>query len=261
MRIFYSEYQAQYTSYTFSYAVYCIKENDQEFPQILEKGFLPYTNDLTVKKDIFYLARSTRINLENFKDTSENKRVNRKIEPLNIKLKVFKKSEFKIDDNFINFCVDYAGERFAEGNMNKERFDYIFNKSYFSHIFVFQSDDKMYGYVFVSIKDNMLHYWYSFFDTDYLREYSLGKWMMWKTVSWAKENKLDYIYIGTAYKTKALYKIRDHKGIEFFDGLKWNSDTKLLKLLCHRDEEKLGEHDMLKNDSEKKSIFNQLLND
>ena len=91
MKIFYSEYLAQYASYTFSYAVYCLKEKDEELPLILEKGFLPYTNDLTIKKDVFYLARSVRISLENFKDTSENKRVDRKIKPLNIELKVLKK--------------------------------------------------------------------------------------------------------------------------------------------------------------------------
>jgi len=259
MKIFFSEYQAQYASYTFSYAVYCLKEKDEELPQILEKGFLPYTDNLTIKKDIFYMARSVRINLEDFKDTSENKRVDRKIIPLNIELKVYKKREFTID-SFLDFCLNYAGERFADGNMDRDRFNYIFNKSYFSHIFVFQSVDEIYGYVFGSLIDNVFHYWYAFFNTGYMREYSLGKWMMWKIVSWAKESGLNYIYIGTAYKTKALYKIRDHKGIEFFDGFSWNNDTKLLKHLCRTDEEKFREQDILKSDGEIQSIFNQLFN-
>ena len=260
MKIFYSEYQAQYVSYTFSYAIYCLQENSEELPLILEKGFLPYTNNLSINKNIFYMARSVRINLENFKDTSENKRVDRKIKALNIELKLIKKTEFKVDDLFQEFCVNYAGKRFADGDMNKDRFNYIYNKHFFNRIFVFYSGNEIYGYVFGSLKNNVLHYWYAFFNTDYLREYSLGKWMMWKIVSWAKESELDYIYIGTAYKTKALYKIRDHKGIEFFDGLKWNNDTKLLKRLCKSDEGKLRECDILKNDSNEEGIFNQILN-
>lgn len=247
MRIFHSEYQAQYASYTFSYAVYCLQENVDELPLVLEKGFLPYTDNPAIKHDIFYMARSVRINLGAFKDTSENKRVDRKIKPLNIELQVIKKTDFINNDEFRNFCVNYAGERFADGNIDTKRFDYIYNKSFFSHIFVFKSGKEIYGYVFGSLKNNVLHYWYAFFNTNYLREYSLGKWMMWKIICWAKESELDYIYIGTAYTTKALYKVRDHRGIEFFDGIKWNVDTKQLKQLCRNDEEKHNEKDMLKS--------------
>ena len=83
---------------------------------------------------------------------------------------------------------------------------------------------------------------------------------MWRTIHWARENKFDYIYLGTCYKKKALYKVRDHKGIEFFDGVRWNEDVELLKYLCKKDEEEVNTKiDILKSSDEKtKSIFNEL---
>ena len=44
-----------------------------------------------------------------------------------------------------------------------------------------------------------------------------------------------YIYLGTCYGEKALYKVRDFKGIEFYDGNKWMKDNKILKDLCKSD--------------------------
>ena len=55
-------------------------------------------------------------------------------------------------------------------------------------------------------------------------------------IHWAQEKGLDFVYLGTCYKAKALYKIRDHKGVEFFDGVGWNENMNILKFLCQTDE-------------------------
>lgn len=93
----------------------------------------------------------------------------------------------------------------------------------------------MLGYVLAAINDDLVHYWFAFFDTQYMRTHSLGKWMMWRVIRWSKDHNKKNIYLGTAYKPAALYKIRDHKGLEFWDGKKWNSDTKILKDWCQTD--------------------------
>ena len=141
-----------------------------------------------------------------------------------------------------------------------KRIWYIFHQGTLSHVIVFRSSEKIYGYVFAALHDEMLHYWYSFFDIAYLKLHALGKWMMWRTLRWAKENGLKYGYLGTCYKTKALYKVRDHFGVEFFDGVRWNSDLQLLKHLCRLDEESGGESaDRLKSTDEKiRRIFREL---
>jgi leucyl-tRNA---protein transferase len=238
MKTFYSEYQTDYNTYTFSYAVYCIKENNSEMPEIYSKGFLPYTGNYQIESDIFYMARSLRVNLANFEDSSENRRVDRKIAELNIKVAIVEKNKFDLQaSEFQRFCTEYAEERFSGGNMASDRLDYVLSRELLTHIFVFKTENQILGYVFTALEGEMLHYWFSFYDIAYMK-LSLGKWMMWKVIRWAKDNGLRYCYLGTCYKEKALYKVRDHKGTEFFDGAKWNNDNELLKRLCKSDEEK-----------------------
>lgn len=238
MKIIFSEYKTDYSSYTFSYAVYGIKEGQHELPELYSRGFLPYTGDTSLVHDTFYLARSLRVDLQKFQSSSENRRVDRKIEPLAIQMQIFEKKDFDFQDEaFKRFCSDYAEERFSGGSMQAERLAYVLEREMLTHIIAFTSGDKIYGYVFTVMEGDMLHYWFSFYDTEYMRSHSLGKWMMWKVIAWAQQEQLTYVYIGTCYKERSLYKVRDHKGAEFFDGAKWNTDTQLLKDLCKSDEE------------------------
>ena len=241
MKIFFSENQPDYSNYTFNYAIYCIKETQNELPEIYEKGFLPYTGNLKISADIFYLARSLRVNLSQFTDTSENRRINRKIVDLNIQINVHKKADFDIvNPDFINFCMSYAADRFSGNAMTEARLKYVLSKTTGSHIFAFTTNDQTLGYVLAGLEGNALQYWYAFFDQAYMRSHSLGKWMMWRTIHWAKDNGLAYVYLGTCYGKHSLYKVRDHKGLEFFDGSRWNPNTKLLKELCKTDSEPIN---------------------
>jgi arginine-tRNA-protein transferase len=238
MKTFFAEYKTDYSTYTFSYAAYCVKEHQHELPDIYSQGFLPYTGNTALQDDTFYMARSLRIDLNLFKSSSENRRVDRKIAPLEISMQIDLKEDFDFKDaNFRRFCSEYAEERFAGGSMDADRLQYVLSRETLSHIISFRSADKVYGYVFAVLEGNMLHYWFSFYDTEYMRSHSLGKWMMWKVIVWAQEQGLAHMYIGTCYKEKSLYKVRDHKGAEFFDGQKWNTQVDLLKELCKTDEE------------------------
>ncbi len=248
MKIFYSEYQTDYTTYTFSYAVYCIKETADELPDIYARGFLPYTGDLTLTEDHFYLARSLRIDLSRFVTLSENRRVDRKIQPLAIEMSVIDRSDFDTQAaSFVAFCQAYAEERFAGGSMSAERLAYVLDRELITHVFRFSSVEQTYGYVLAVVGEGMLHYWFSFYDTEYMQSHSLGKWMMWRLIEWAQQQELDHVYIGTCYREKSLYKVRDHKGAEFFDGRRWNADTDFLKELCRSDDAP-QKADMLKSD-------------
>lgn len=236
MKIFFSENTVDYTSYTFNYSIYAIKESNNELSSIYNKGFLPYTGNTSIQKELFYYARSLRVNLEKFDDTSENRRVNRLIEPLNIAVNVIPKAEFDLTNpEFMNFCENYINERIGEDNMSLERWNYILQQETGTHIFEFRNEEKVLGYVLAALNSEMVHYWFAFFDTEYMRTHSLGKWMMWSVIRWAKDNHLKYAYLGTAYKPAALYKIRDHKGLEFWDGTLWNEDNKILKQWCQTD--------------------------
>ncbi len=234
MKIFKSESFVDYSTYTFNYANYCIKESQKEIPVIYEQGFLPYSNNTELDFETYYLARSLRVDLNRFTDSSENRRVEKKILEINPSFQVIPIKEFDINEKkFFNFCLNYGKNRFSEG-LDGERLKYILNTKSISHIFVFKIEDKTVGYVITIIENGTLHYWFSFFDLDH-QKYSLGKHMMFNVIKWASNNNLKYVYLGTCYGEKSLYKVRDFKGLSFFDGNQWSNDMKLLKQKCKSD--------------------------
>ncbi len=236
MKIFRSESIVDYATYTFNYAVYCRQDDASETDEIYRNGFLPYSNSLELQQPHHYLARSLRVVLDDFKPTSENRRIDKKIADLQPEITVWQKPDFDNNQDFKQFCLNYAAVRF-DGAMPPERFEYIYNWPYLTHIFEFKdAQQNVLGYVFAVMTDHILHYWFSFYDLQHSR-LGLGKWMMYKTIGWAKANDLKEVYLGTCYGTKAMYKMRDFKGLEFFDGNQWLSDMKRLKQKCKTDDQ------------------------
>lgn len=234
MKIFRSESFVDYSTYTFNYAVYCIKEDQSDIPEIYNQGFLPYSNNIKLQLETYYLARSLRVDLDRFTDSSENRRVEKKILEINPSFKVIPISDFDMDqEEFVNFCLDYGKKRFSEG-LELERLKYILSAKSISHIFEFKVENKIVGYVITIIEDGTLHYWFSFFDLNY-QKFSLGKHMMFSVINWAFKNNLKHVYLGTCYGEKSLYKVRDFKGLSFYDGNQWSNDMKLLKQKCKSD--------------------------
>jgi len=237
MKIFFSEYQSDYTTYTFGYTAYCVKEPKDAFAEIYDKGFLPFTGEQKIKATIFYMARSLRVDLSRFEDTSENRRVSRKVSDLGLSFQIFRKEDFdQTDPTFRKICLDYAAIRFVGNEMTEARLDYVLSRETTTHILEYRSHNRVFGYIFVCLDEEILHYWFAFFDVQLMESHPIGKWMMWSAIDWAKQNGRKYVYLGTAYNKKSLYKIRDFKGVEYFDGSGWNPDTNQLKNLCKTDE-------------------------
>ncbi len=247
MKIFRSESLVDYSTYTFNYAIYCLKESRTELPEIYDRGFLPYSNNSDLKEEVYYLARSLRVNLDEFKESSENRRVAKKIIEMDPGMEIVPIEEFDVNNpDFQGFCKEFAAQRFSE-TISEERLKYILNNPSVSHIFRFSLGGSEVGYVIAIIENGALHYWFSFFSLEY-QTYSLGKWMMYSVIQWAAENKMDHVYLGTCYGEKSLYKVRDFKGLRFFDGNRWNEDMKLLKQKCKTDKSFSG--DVFKQDTD-----------
>lgn len=179
------------------------------------------------------------------KETSENRRTIRALEPLDPEMTWVPIEEFDTEDpDFLAFCQRYAEERFKGGSMSAERLKYVLSLGLASHIIICQQKNKEnnepLAYVLVSAHGKGAHYWYAFLNLELMYDYPLGKYVMWKSIVEATEKGYDFMYLGTCYGAHSLYKVRDHKGLEFFDGAKWNSDKKKLKQLCKADGEKDG---------------------
>lgn len=79
----------------------------------------------------------------------------------------------------------------------------------------------------------MHHYWFSFYDMA-LANKSFGSYLMLDAIERAKESGAAYMYLGTVYGAKALYKA-NYEPLEFWDGTAWNEDTAKLKELARND--------------------------
>ena len=236
MKIILKETSVDYKTYHFGYAINAILENEESIEKAYSKGFLPYTNDVFSTLEEYYLARSIRINLKNYERLSENNRVIRKIDKkLGIEFKVFTKNEFDHSKDFKNFCINFSEERFSNKPLSIERLELILSRDNYNKIFVFYSNKLPIGYVLTYFNKSIIHYWFSFYETKFMKDFSLGKYIMEQVIYYAKSKKLQHVYLGTCYGNKALYKVRDFKGIEFYDGEIWNSNVKSLKEICKND--------------------------
>lgn len=240
MRIFYSEFQNDYSSYTFSYAPYCIFESIEKMDIVYDSGFLPYTGDPGMDGYIYYMARSLRVVLSEFELSSENRRVIRKFENFPVDRQWIEKKDFGlVIPEVRSFWLRFCEVRFRNGKMDKRRLDYILKSPFVTGMIRYSVGDVHVGDVLISHHGNILHYWFSFYELEKYKEFPLGKFLMLDVIRQCKEKGLSYVYLGTCYGVESLYKVRDFKGIEYFDGMGWRKDVEVLKEWCRGDGESL----------------------
>lgn len=225
MKLFFSEFQADYLKYHFPYQVWLLKEEGDETEKIYQKGFLPIRS----LPGVFYLSRNIRIDLSKFETSSENRRILKKTE--NFESNLIPLSEFVYTAKVQKFCKDYAGQKLGKGLFSAAAVKSIFTNKIFNYVFVFKevSTQKEVGYAVCFISENFLQYGYAFYDLKYLKD-NLGARMMLEAVLWANKSNKKYAYLGTCYDESALYKT-EFKGVEFFNGFRWSDDLTELKRL------------------------------
>ena len=232
MRLFTSEFGHSYESYSFGYCNYAEVEKGDNLFEIYQKGFLPYSANFNIK-NIFYMARSARINIKNFSLNSENRRIVKrfdgKFEKETIPLSKF---NWK-DEKFISFCAEYFAVRHGKKVMPKERLVFLLNSGLISHIVVYKDNGVPEAYVFLVSDNQMSHFWFSFYDIELIKK-SLGMYLMVDVARDAADAGKKYLYLGTVYAEKALYKT-NFDGLEYWNGSEWVGDIKKLKFRSRSD--------------------------
>ena len=190
---------------------------------IYAKGFIP----TRIQRDLYYMARSTRINLENFSESSELRRVDRKVEGLTVT--AVKLSDFEYDYTLGKQMKDFYDARFGNKTLSAQKAKWLFTSGVFSHVLTYRIDesDDIIGYCIANINDNAMHYAYPFYSLE-LDLPNLGMGMMLKAAQYSKEQNIKMMYLGTSYTEKSLYKTQ-FPGFEWFTGNTWNSSVAELK--------------------------------
>lgn len=184
-------------------------------------------------------TRSLRIDLSKFELTSENRRVLRKTEEL--ELRAF---SIPIPQNSTAWHIHSLGKNFYQekfddvefsANKIKEvvtnpqhtRFNTLFSyfkKNQIGNNTTLEEVDyqKALGFCIAYQSDSLLHYCYPFYSLD-LDIPNLGMGMMLRAIKWAQDNQLDYVYLGSITRPKDTYKLQ-FKGLEWWDQDHWSED-------------------------------------
>ncbi|MBU0975697.1 MAG: hypothetical protein ABIE03_06885 [Patescibacteria group bacterium] len=225
MKFLYKEEGPDYGIYSFPYRVYAMREDNDNLDDIYQAGFLPSRKEM----NLFYLARSTRIDLEKFELSSENRRISRKTEYL--EPDVVQLANFVYDYKIGKMGKDFYAQR-GEEKFSAFKIKWLFSSGTCTHIVIFkdnQNQGKIVGYCLANLTAGLMHYAYPFYDLAYLDK-NAGIGMMTRSIVDAKERGLRYFYLGTCYTKPSLYKTQ-FSGFEYFDGEKWNSKLDDLKHL------------------------------
>ena len=237
MKLLFSEQNSDYDNYQFPYAVWALPDQGETPADIFDAGFLPSSRFL----DRFYLCRQVRVKLPRFKPSSENRRILRKGEGINVALVPREKYNYTPERR--QFFKTYADIKFGKYVMTAVRLDSLFSTPIISHLLVFTDNEtgQEVGVATLYVEDPALaYYYYAFYDLNYFNR-NLGMFMMTSAAAEFAGRGMGHLYLGTCYSEPALYKTQ-FSGAEFFNGFRWSDDLNELKFIIRRDKKNLSEH-------------------
>ncbi|HXI70717.1 MAG TPA: hypothetical protein VNN22_10225 [Verrucomicrobiae bacterium] len=237
MKLLFSESESDYGRYLYPYVIWAVPEPGEAPADLFNAGFLPSARGLGQ----FYLCRNVRVDLAKFKPSSENRRILRKGEL--VEMKLVPRAEFDLTPARREFYKNYADARYGKDVMPHERLELVFNSPVATHLLVFteaQSGAELGVVVLYLEAPRLAFYRYSFYDLNHFNR-SLGLFMMTAAAVHFAEQKFAHLYLGTCYSGRALYKTQ-FAGVEFFNGFRWSANLLELKHLLRHDAEKSGHH-------------------
>lgn len=231
MRLIFKEHKGiSYKKYEFPYCVYAIKEPTDRYIDIYSKGFLPYSNDFSINDEIYYLARSVRIDLQqetlfNYKQKNVLNKLGKLFPEKEIIISLVDKEQYIKDPVFIRWCLVYAKDHF----LTEERLQYILSRPYLKQIMKIEHGDRVLAFLFPIMEGpDMFHIWYNFYDTS-LNQNDFGKWILLQTIQYARKEGFKHYYIGTCYGLSAFYKLTLSPHTTYFNGECWSDELTKLK--------------------------------
>ena len=237
MKLLFSEDRSDYAHYRYSYVIWAVPEPGETPADFFNAGFLPASRSL----DRFYLGRQIRVNLAQFELSSENRRILRKGQGVNVEL--VPRDQFDYTPARREFFKNYADTKFGADIMTYERLDSLFAGPVISHLLVFsdaQTGAEM-GVALLYLEGSRLaYYYYAFYDLNQLSR-NLGMFMMTAAVELFAGRGCQHLYLGTCYSQRALYKWQ-FAGVEFFNGNRWSQNLAELKYLLERDQKAGHQH-------------------
>lgn len=226
MKLLFSEAAPDPGHYVYPYVVWGYLEPGETPADALAAGFLPSTPAL----DRFYLVRQLRVPLGEWKPSSENRRVLRKMNPL--KAELVPRAKFDYSARRRAAWLEFSEARFGVGVMPPERLDRLLGGQVVTHLLHFTDpatgDDV--GTVLMYLQSPRVAYYYYAFYSLVPEWKSVGMGMMTWAVAHFAAAGWQHLHLGTCYAEKALYKAQ-FEPLEFFNGFRWSRSLDELRHL------------------------------
>lgn len=164
-------------------------------------------------------TRSVRIDLSAFELSSENRRILRKTEGLELHVQTLPLTDY--DWTIGKLAKDFYETKFGPGvfSANKVKELLTAGRKDFNRLFVYTLNDESVGYCIAVETPEIIHYSYPFYNLEAAPK-DTGLGMMTRSILSAKENGKKYIYLGSAQRETDTYKFQ-FSGIEIFEKSEW----------------------------------------
>jgi len=219
-----------------------LKWNEQTIPDFLDENINRIYNDGYLfgrpQKGYMYQTRSIRIDLDKFELSSENKRILRKISDFELQIADLPMTDYHWSIG--KLAKDFYETKFGAGTFSANKIKELLTTEHnFNRLFQYrmtqnvpsplqgEGQGEVIGYCIALETNSILHYSYPFYNLNSEIK-NCGMSMMLQAIIYAKEQEKKYIYLGSAKDAKAKYKLQ-FRGLEWFDGEKWNEDLEELK--------------------------------
>jgi hypothetical protein len=226
MKLLFSEAGPDYGRYLYPYVVWAVPEHGDTPADCLERGFSLTSPQL----DRFVLCRHLRVDLRRFQPSSENRRILRK--GINIRASLLSRAQFDATPERRLAWKRFADERFGKDVMPDARLDCLLSAPVINHLLVYEElpNRTEIGTALLFLQEpRAAYYYYAFYDLD-RRHRNLGMFMMTRAVELFAGLGFRYLYLGTCYSERALYKTQ-FPGVQFFNGNTWSDNLEELKYI------------------------------
>ncbi len=194
--------------------------SDANITRLYNEGFV-FTR---IDKGVMHQTRSVRIDLNKFEPSSENRRVLRKIDGIEIEAVPLPYAEYHW--SLGKLAKDFYETKFGVGIFSVQKIKETLTSGSSNFNMLLKYGD--FGFAICYMSQNILHYSYPFYDMGKSPK-DMGLGMMTKALVWAKERGMHHLYLGSLQRPGDVYKLQ-FTGLEWFDGKEWSNDVEKVKI-------------------------------
>jgi arginyl-tRNA--protein-N-Asp/Glu arginylyltransferase len=185
-----------------------------------------------IGKGVMHETRSVRIDLSKFSLSSENRRILKKIDGLDLSVKTLPLKDY--DWNIGKVAKDFYEKKFGKGIFSAQKIKEILTseKSNFNTLLEYRLNDVVVGNTICYQSKDILHYSYPFYNLESVEMRDIGLGMMIQGIEYAKNSGKKYVYLGSLQRPGDKYKLQ-FEGLEWWDGKMWQNDIEKVKLILN----------------------------